>query len=381
MGSRFVARLGALVVALVLTACATAPPAQPANQTAVSQTSAPGANPAWDIIVQAAHQEGTLTIDVASSPAHALTDAFQSRYPWIKVEASDLGASTFGPRAITEQRNGLYAWDLLLLAGFNTVDRVLAPADAMGDIRPFLDDLPADVKDDTKWAKGFRWYRNEQSPDSLVTDVPIQYGVWVNRSLIPASQLSMVSQLIDPQFRGKLAALTPAVSSAGSISLATILNSQNDDFIKKVIFDQGLVSVDSSASLAEYVVQGRYPIGIGLLPDALANFQQQGLGKQVEPVREPNDTYVRAAGVSLLKNAPHPNATRVFLAWFLSQEGQQLWNEQGGPLAASRRLDVRVVNPEATPDYSHLSDYKVVFNTPSGDALLTRILDITNKKV
>jgi ABC-type Fe3+ transport system substrate-binding protein len=85
--------------------------------------------------------------------------------------------------------------------------------------------------------------------------------------------------------------------------------------------------------------------------------------------------------VSLLKNAPHPNATRVFLAWFLSQEGQQLWNEQGGPLAASRRLDVRVVNPEATPDYSHLSDYKVVFNTPSGDALLTRILDITNKKV
>jgi hypothetical protein len=50
--------------------------------------------------------------------------------------------------------------------------------------------------------------------------------------------------------------------------------------------------------------------------------------------------YVSAAfGSAMLVNkAPHPNATTVFLNWFLTKEGQTVWSKGMGYV--SRRLDV-----------------------------------------
>ena len=42
----------------------------------------------------------------------------------------------------------------------------------------------------------------------------------------------------------------------------------------------------------------------------------------------------------VLKNAPHPNATRVFVNWFLSREGQEVYTR--AMHQATRRLDVDV---------------------------------------
>ncbi len=42
--------------------------------------------------------------------------------------------------------------------------------------------------------------------------------------------------------------------------------------------------------------------------------------------------------VALVKNAPHPNAARVFINWLLTKEGQTLYSRGYG--SASRRLDV-----------------------------------------
>src|SRR5262249_18497594 len=104
-------------------------------------------------------------------------------------------------------------------------------------------------------------------------------------------------------------------------------------------------------------------------------YVSQGVGKGVEPLKETANQFVRAGGVTVLKNGPNPNALKVFLSWFLSQEGQDAWNRRSVQ-AASRRLDVTYTNPDAMPDYAHIQDYKVVFDTPSGDELLNRILAI-----
>jgi ABC-type Fe3+ transport system substrate-binding protein len=93
----------------------------------------------------------------------------------------------------------------------------------------------------------------------------------------------------------------------------------------------------------------------------------------VQPLREVANQYVRAGGFTVLANPPHPNALRVFLSWFLSRDGQDAWNKSNVN-AASRRLDVTVVNSDALPDYAHLKDYQVVFDTPSGNALLDKTL-------
>jgi len=358
---------------VVLVACSS--PAPPVSPIQAPPTTAPAASSTtWDKIVAEAHTEGTLVLNNGAGVAgQQVLDVFQSAYPWLQLQPTTMAASQFTPRVLTEQRNGLYAWDLLLGAGFNNVERSLAPAGAVGDVRSVLADLPPELKDDSKWAGGFAWYRSDTSPDSLVTDLPVTHGVYVNRDFVTEAQLSSITQLTDPQFKGKLVIYNPTLANAGSQGLANILAHTDEGFVNKLLIDQGAVQTADTNQAAQFLTEGRYPIALGVSSSSLQPFQSQGVGKNVEPLREVSNQYVRAGGFTVLKNAPNPNAMRVFLSWFLSQAGQDEWNKSNVQ-AASRRLDVTVSNPDAVPDYAHLQDYKVIFDTPSGNALLDRTL-------
>jgi ABC-type Fe3+ transport system substrate-binding protein len=74
----------------------------------------------------------------------------------------------------------------------------------------------------------------------------------------------------------------------------------------------------------------------------------------------------------VLKNAPHPNATKVFMNWLLSQEGQDTWASTVTD-ANSRRLDIKVYNPSTTPDYNNLNQYKFRLVTPEGNAVMEKV--------
>jgi iron(III) transport system substrate-binding protein len=376
-----------IITMIAFAACASPAPAPPPTVAPVVPTqatpapatstgAAPAGQPAsgWDAVVAAAQSEGSLVINNgAGVSGQQVLDTFQAAYPWLQVQATTMSASQFTPRVLTEQRNGLYAWDLLLGAGFNNVERSLAPAGAVGDVRPLLADLPADVKDDSKWAGGFNWYRSDASPDSLVTELPVTYGVFVNRDQIPTSELSSITQLTDPMFKGKLVIYDPSVANAGSQGLANILYHTDETFINKLLIDQGAVQTSDTNQAAQFLTEGRYPIALGISSSSLLPFQSQGVGKNVEPLKDVANQYVRAGGFTVLQNAPHPNAIKVFLSWFLSRDGQDAWNKSN-VLSASRRLDLTVVNQDALPDYAHLDQYKVVFDTPSGNQLLDRTL-------
>jgi ABC-type Fe3+ transport system substrate-binding protein len=61
----------------------------------------------------------------------------------------------------------------------------------------------------------------------------------------------------------------------------------------------------------------------------------------VKSVSIPRDEIYVSGGsgnVAIIKTAPHPNATKVFLNWFLGQEGQETYSRAMGQ--ATRRVDV-----------------------------------------
>ena len=363
-------------------AAPTAPPATtlPAAAAPTPAPAAAAASVDWDKIVADANKEGKLVVAHSSLESNGrILQVFQDKYPSIQLERSGMAASVFGPRVVSEERQGLYAWDLLIGTGFNTAERVLGPAGALGDIRPFLQDMPPDVADDSKWAGGFMMLRNPNSSDSFVNDINVGYRLYVNRAVLPADQFSSADQLIDPKFKGRIAIYRPDQSSAGSQALATLLQSKGEDFVRKVLVDQAPVAVDNQRQVTEWLVQGRYPIAIGVTEDALSDFKAQGIGTSVESLQDPSTLSTSAMGLTLLKNAPHPNAVRVFLRWFLSKEGQDAYVERGSPNSVSRRLDATVMYPDSAPDWSRLSDYKVILGTPSGDTYLDKAIAIANE--
>jgi iron(III) transport system substrate-binding protein len=296
------------------------------------------------------------------------------------VQVSGFKASDIGPRVISEQRNGLYAWDIQVGTGFNTVASVLQPADATADMRPFIADLPADVKDDSKWAGGFALYRDPNFTDSFITSFNVAGGYWVNRDQIKAGELTTFDQLLDPKYRGKMVIYNPTQTTGGAQDLAPLMASRGEPFLRKLFDDQKLLIVEVKRQATEWVVTGRYPIGLGMDEEVIQEFQTQGIGKNLEEIRESESAYLRAAGVTLFKNAPHPNTARVFLNWLLSQDGQDAFAAEYSPTATTRRTDVKVYNPKDTPDFARMKDYQVWTGTPAGDAWLQKVVDIVNAK-
>jgi ABC-type Fe3+ transport system substrate-binding protein len=54
--------------------------------------------------------------------------------------------------------------------------------------------------------------------------------------------------------------------------------------------------------------------------------------------KEGNYTSNGSGSITIIKNPPHPNATKVFVNWLLSKEGQETFGKAMGQ--ATRRLDV-----------------------------------------
>jgi ABC-type Fe3+ transport system substrate-binding protein len=357
-----------LAVTIGLAACSAGATAPQAN--------APVAGPAsWPDIESAARAEGTLVLATHVGSGYVeFAEKAQRKFPWLQIQATSMKASDFTARSIVEQQNGQYLWDLHV-GPLSNIFTVLTPAGALQPISPFLDSLPAESRDASKWAGGFELFTDPANPVSFVNQLSLGGEILINRELIPPGTLTSVDELVDPKYSGKFVSQILSVSNAATMSLAAIMAEKDEAFVKKLVNDQKMVQVETSRQATEWVVQGRYAIAFGADVTHLADLQEGGVGKNVERVNFGQS--VLANGISVLKDAPHPNATKVFLAWFLSQEGQDTWASTSTVQSSSRRLDVKVYNPDDTPDYPNMGKYKVIQGTASGDAVLNKTLALT----
>ena len=91
--------------------------------------------------------------------------------------------------------------------------------------------------------------------------------------------------------------------------------------------------------LAESLAKGKVAVVMALSYYSYLPFLKAGL--PLKSVSIPRDEIYVSGGsgnVGIMKSAPHPNATKVFLNWFLGPEGQETYSRAMGH--ATRRLDV-----------------------------------------
>jgi iron(III) transport system substrate-binding protein len=139
-----------------------------------------------------------------------------------------------------------------------------------------------------------------------------------------------------------------ALAMLGIISVRGFVLSYGEDFLRKLLRDQKIVFTRDRRQLTEWVVRGRYPIGIALPTDLLKGFQEKGMGKNVKPLDDPTfmESLIPGFGaVGVMNRRPHPNAAKVYLNWLLSRDGQSSWVTKTAT-RNSRRLDVAVGNPD-----------------------------------
>jgi iron(III) transport system substrate-binding protein len=377
--TRSIPRLLALAAILVVACAPAAPqPSPPAAPTSAPQPAAPAAATSWDATLAAAKQEGKLVLSThAGTGYERYVEQVKQALPDLTVDATTIKASDFAARVVVEQQNDQYLWDVHM-GPVSNIYTVLTPAGDLQPIKPFLDALPPDNKDASKWAGGFELYTDANNPVTLITEFSDVGGVYINKDQVPEG-LSGMDELLDPKWKGKVAVYDPTVSNGGSMSLAGLVALRGDDFLKRLIVENEAKYVSTSSQLTQWVAEGRYPIGFGVDATQLADLQKQGVGGNVVRDRSFGD-YSLASGLSVLKNAPHPNAVKEYLNWALSRDGQIAWAQNASVDSSSRRLDVPVFHPDSTPDYQHMDKYKVIQGTASGQDTLDRTLAITKSR-
>jgi iron(III) transport system substrate-binding protein len=290
------------------------------------------------------------------------------------VELSGERPSELSPKIITEQKNGVYSWDVMVASTSNMND-VLLPAGAFQPLPPFF--IRDDFQDDKLWGGGkFGLYTSDKGQFVLIHNFDRTSTIFINRDLVPEDKLATSEDLLKPEFAGKIVMDHPNVPAHGSLALTGLLNGHGEAFIDRIFTEAKPVIQDNVRITTEWVATGRYPIGIGVDLATLQEFQAQGIGKNVQ--RFTDDPYLLAQGMAVFKNAPHPNAAKVWVNWFLSKEGQQAWADSG-VTGNSRRLDVAPQMPDAYPDYSKpLTNYSIQ-GTDSGAQLMTQVQGIYKK--
>ncbi len=341
--------LRTLLVATGLTLGACAAPAAHPPTAAPAQPVSTHANSEWDRVLAAARAEGKVSVVIPLGDAYRLgIEAFQKAYPDIQLEASALHPRDWVPRVQQERAAGQFLWDVYV--GGPDVD-VYRLADE-GTWEPIKDDLLLpEVLDDSKWRRGFDDGFSDKGKRFTYNFIKVSTTGFccVNRDFVPESELPNFEGLLDPKWRGKIVWNEPRQSGSGVNNAAVVLYKYGEPTLRQV-FNQDVVVTADQRQLTEWVVRGRYPIGIGLIDrDLKATFHPQGVGLNVKDLPVPGlmTGTPQSGSVSVISKAPHPNARKVFVNWLLSREGQTAVVEE--TRENSRRLDVPVMDPERVP--------------------------------
>lgn len=306
---------------------------------------AAAAEASWDAIVAAGKNEGALVIKGApgSAYAEALTEGFKKKYPEIKVTYTGLNGFESIPRIQRERAAGIYAWDIYI-GGTPSILSTLKPAGAFAPLDAALK-LP-EVTDDKAWFGGLAaGWQDHEKKYTFAFDLTVAAPAYVNWDDVKHDDLKTLQDLLKPEFADKMVWDDPRIGGPGIATGCTMLLNYGEDFLAKVTGTQKIAYSTNGRQEAEWVVQGKYPIGLALGTQDLSPFWDQGLGKNITAFMPALKTVAGGPGfgvVAMMDKAPHPNAAILYVNWLLSKEGQTDYEKTG---RNSRRLDVPPSDP------------------------------------
>jgi len=296
----------------------------------------------WEKILTAAEKEGQVNIGGPPGDIYrfALMEVFQKKYPKIKVEWDGAEGRAKIPRIVRERGAGIFNMDIYI-GGSGSPLGALKPIGAFDPFRPEL--ILPDVVDDGKWHEGLNaGFVDTEKKLIYAFDGTTQDIVYVNWDFVSKNDFKAFKDLLDPKWAGKIVWEDPRREGSGLNSAQIFLLSYGEAFLKKLLTEQKIVFTLDRRQLTEWVVRGRYPIGISVAEDQLKLFLEQGVGKSLKPLEDTTLSKLYSQGfgsVAVFNRRPHPNATKVYLNWLLSKEGQTSW-VTNTLSRNSRRLDV-----------------------------------------
>lgn len=329
-----------LTTGLLYLACGQVAPAPPTAPGKTPGAAAPASKAAWEMewdkSVAEAKKEGEVVIMIGPGVPNSYRQDFikemQSKYGFTINFIVGQG-SQLAQKAKQEARAGVDLTDLYI-SGSTTMVVDLKPSGLLQPIEPVL--ILPQVTDPKVWFEGKLPLADKEGM-ILVFSAYVQSGLSYNAQYISKEELQSYRDLLSPKLKGKIIMSDPTIPGAGNQWVSIIgLRVMGIDWLRQFT-RQDLVITRDLQLLVQSLVQGKHHVAIGaggLLSDA------QKAGVQVFEYSPKEGGFLTGGWGNLVvfKKTPHPNATRVFLNWLLTKEGQTLFakavNQQSARLDA-----------------------------------------------
>ena len=323
---------------------------------------------AWDELIAAARREGTV---VVAGPAHpevreALPAAFKARFG-VNLEYIGGPASAAAAKLRAERQAGIYTLDVTL-AGIQTMATVFHREKLLDPIKPLL--ILPEVLDGSKWKKGSLWFMDPEQQYVLRLFSSESEEFSINTQQVKPDELRSAKDLLDPKWKGKIATHDPTVPGTGSNQAARFYVQFGEEFAKKLYVDQQPAISRDERQLTDWLLRGTYPIVFGVNDARIEEMRKEGM-----PVLAlhslpdlPGTVAVGNGLVGLFKNAPHPNAAKLFINWLASKEGLEVYARAVKWSPTRNDIDEKSFVPaDSIPDpdekYFDLSDWEFTVTT------------------
>ncbi|MBR0842170.1 ABC transporter substrate-binding protein [Bradyrhizobium liaoningense] len=262
-------------------------------------------------LVAAAKAEGKLTFYTSflGAPFHLVAiKSFEKKYG-ISVEMLDVRASELRERLRTEQAAGRFIGDVIQ-NGAATMIR----SQRDGELQPH-----------GGIANASRLSPRQAATDVVVPSYILAYGMLVNTTQVkPADEPKSWKDLLDPRWKGKIQSDDMRALGGGQVMFSVLQDAFGRDYHEKLAAQQPIFSRDVGND-ERRVARGEFPMRI---PQLFSNTTVlKGLPVKLIIPQE-GVPYIRF-DMAVLRNAPHPNAARLFINHYLSDEVQLIYANAG----------------------------------------------------
>lgn len=275
-----------------------------------AQAEAPAPTPVTPELIAAAKKEGKVVwyTSVELATAERVAKAFEAKYPGITVQTERSGAERNFQRLAQEAGSGIHVADVI--ESSDAAHFILWKR--QGWLAPFVPEevgkyYPADQKDPDGM---FATWRSTFSPLGYNTKL-----------LKPEDAPKSFADLLEPKWAGKIVKAHPGYS--GTILTATfeIARDLGWPYLEKLA-KQRVMQVQSATEPPRKLAAGERQVMADGSEYVLLALKESG--NPVEPIYPTEGTPFITGPSGIMKDAPHPNAARLYQSFVFSREAQQL---------------------------------------------------------
>lgn len=279
-----------------------------AFQSVLAQAAPPAPEPVTPQLIEAAKKEGKVVFYTAVDlkVAQGIAKLFETKYPGITVQVERTGSERLFQRVAQERAAKIYTVDVL-----DATDEAMFIAwKHEGILEPYI---PTEL---TKYPATAR------DPDGTYNNVRFTLmPIGVNNKLVkPEDMPKSYADLLDPKWSGKMVKGHPSYSGSILTSTFQIEKAIGWQFFdklgkQKVLQVQSATEPPKKLSLGERAVSadGLEYVHLGLMET----------GAPISLVYPTEGTPFIPSCEGIAKNAPHPNAAKLFISFMFSLETQQ----------------------------------------------------------